>query len=294
MSDVFKWAALGDLQIPYHDKRAVSLVMKALKWWKPHAIDFTGDIDDQLEYSRFSDGKMDEFFNGIEAERKSNDKAQVAYQKELDIAIAKEAETLPEPPRPVNTNPLPFIKSHADAAREFYSDMRKQHKNADMHSSLGNHDIRVFDYIDRKCPEVIKEVTPNFLWGLDDLGITWRLYHERPLKRFGDIHVHHGITSSDTGMAVKGDIEKLQISLMRGHDHKGGVVHRTFPHAEKTLVGVGTGHLCDPWSYGMNYANNPQWEQGFAIVHVVDGKAFPQFIRIQDYTCVVDGKVFVN
>ncbi len=292
MSDVFKWAALGDLQIPYHDKRAVTLAMKALKWWKPDAIDFTGDIDDQLEYSRFSAGYTDEFFNQVEAERKAAEKDRATYDPDLLAAVGEQADIYaPELP---TTDPLPFVKSHADAAREFYSDMRKQHKNADIHSSLGNHDIRVFDYIDRKAPEIKDEVTPNFLWGLDDLGITWRLYHEPPLKRFADIHVHHGLTSSDTGMAVKGDIEKLQISLLRGHDHKGGVVHRTFPIVPKTLVGIGAGHLCDPWSYGMQYANNPQWEQGFVIVHVVNDVAFPQFIRIQDYTCVVDGKLFVN
>ena len=170
--------------------------------------------------------------------------------------------------------------------------MRKQHKDADMHSSLGNHDIRVFDYIDRKAPDIHKEVTPNFLWGLDDLGITWKMYHEPPLERFAGIHVHHGNTSTDTGLAVKGDIEKLHISLMRGHDHKGGIVHKSYPIAKKTLVGIGCGHLCDPWAYGLNYADNPQWELGFAVVRVVGDHAFPEFIRIQDYTLCLDGKVF--
>lgn len=53
---------MGDLQIPYEDRRAVALWLKVMKWWKPNAIDYVGDIDDQLEYSRFSDGTTDEFY----------------------------------------------------------------------------------------------------------------------------------------------------------------------------------------------------------------------------------------
>jgi hypothetical protein len=55
---------------------------------------------------------------------------------------------------------------------------------------------------------------------------------------------------------------------------------------------MGTGHLCDPDSYGMKYTINPSWEKGFGIAYVIDGKAHLQFIPIRDYTCVIDGKVF--
>ena len=66
MADTLKWLFLGDLQIPYHDKRALDLVMTAAKAWRPNAIDIVGDIDDQLEYSTFSDGLTDEFFKVLD------------------------------------------------------------------------------------------------------------------------------------------------------------------------------------------------------------------------------------
>jgi hypothetical protein len=294
MSD-FKWAFVGDLQIPYHDKRAVTLFFKAMKQWKPHAIDVVGDIDDQLEYSGFSDGTTDEFFNVLKANQKTNEKARSDFEKEVQRRGKELGEDttvdLGYVPQVLPIDPLPFVKENADGARQFYTDLRAQHKDADIHASLGNHEMRVFKYIDRKAPEVIGEITPEFLWGLDNLGIAWRMYHEPPLERFAGIHVHHGDTTTTTGLAVKNDIENYGVSLVRGHDHRGGVVYKSYPMTGRSLAGMGTGHLCDPNSYGMKYAINPSWEQGFGIAHVVDDKAHLQFIPMRDYTIVLDGRV---
>ena len=294
-----KWLCVGDLQMPYHDKRAVELFMKVAKAIKPEAIDIVGDIDDQLEYSTYSDGTTDEFFNQLKANEKANEKeAEVLSKTRADedrFITVEEARKLLVPRQ---TNPLPFVKENALAAREFYTEIRKQHKNADIHASLGNHDIRVFRYIDAKAPDYIDQITPNMLWGLDDLGITWRMYHERPHKRFADIYVHHGTTSTDTGLAVKTDIEKLGVSLVRGHDHKGGVVYKSYYMPGRSLVGMGCGHLSDENSYGMRYADNPQWQKGFGLIYVVGEKAHLHFIPIRStehgLSCVVDGKLFAT
>lgn len=287
MTDVFKWAFVGDLQIPYHDKRAVDLFLKVMKAWKPDAIDVVGDIDDQLEYSSFSDGTTDEFFNQVKAQQKAVDKAiaenEKAYEKTGEVKFVDLPEVM---------DYLPFVKENADGAREFYTALRKQHPKADIHASLGNHEMRVFKYIDRKAPEIIGEITPDFLWGLDNLGITWKMYEEPPHERFSGIYVHHGATTSQTGLAVKGDIENYNISLVRGHDHRGGVVYKSYPLTKNSLVGMGTGHLCDPSAYGLRYTINPSWEQGFGIGYVVDGKAHLQFVPMRSYTVVLDGKVF--
>lgn len=261
MANTFKWAFVGDLQIPYEDQRAVALWFKVMKSWKPDAIDLVGDIDDQLEYSSFSDGTTDEFFAQLKKEE--------------------------------DPSPLAFIKKNADGAKAFYAKIRKQHPDADIHSSLGNHDIRIFKYIDKKAPAYNDFVTPNTLWGLDDVGITWRQYSDKPFERHGGIYVHHGATVTSTGLAVKANIEEYDVSLVRGHDHRGGVVYKSYPLSGRTLQGMGTGHMCDPGLYGLQYTINPSWELGFGIAHVVDGHAHLQFIPItKDYTCVVDGKVF--
>lgn len=261
---VLKWAFIGDLQIPYQDNRAVELWFKVMKAWKPDAIDIVGDIDDQLEYSTFSDGTTDEFFARVKK--------------------------TPDPEQP-----LAFIKANAEGAKKFYADIRSQHKKSDIHSSLGNHDIRIYKYIDRKAPELNDKITPNDLWGLDDQGITWRKYSKPPLKRFAGIHVHHGDTTTTTGLSVKNDIENYDISLVRGHDHRGGVVYKSYPMSGRLLQGMGTGHMCDPNAYGLQYTINPSWELGFGIAHVYGDDVQLNFIRIsKDYDCVVDGRLFSN
>lgn len=290
MTDVMKWAFVGDLQIPWHDKRAVELWFKVMKAWKPDAIDIVGDIDDQLEYSTFSDGTTDEFFNVLKKNQADNERAIAAFDKA--VASHKDGDPLPVKPEVMDTNPLPFVKANADGAREFYRRVRAQHKNADIHASLGNHDIRVFKYLDKKAPDHVDQITPEFLWGLDNEGITWRMYDEMPLERFAGIHVHHGATTTTTGLAVKNDIELYNISLVRGHDHRGGVVYKSYPMTKNALVGMGTGHLCQPGTYGMKYTINPSWEQGFGVAYVVNGRAHLQFIPMRHYTVVLDGKVF--
>lgn len=304
MSNHLKWAFVGDLQIPYHDKRAVALFFKAMKSWKPDVIDVVGDIDDQLEYSSFSDGTTDEFFSQLNAKGKQYEKDQVTFEKalakwETDFAKYPDepgAPLRPQAPEKPDLSPIKMIKANALGAREFYTDLRKAHSNADIHASLGNHDIRIFKYIDKKAPDYNDEVTVNTLWGLDDLGITWREYDLPPFERFAGIHVHHGATTTTTGLAVKNDIETYNISLVRGHDHRGGVVYKSYPMTGGSLAGMGTGHMCDPTGYGLSYTINPAWEQGFGIAHVIDGKAHLQFIPIRStdkgLCCVVDGKVF--
>ena len=301
MTKIFKWAFVGDLQIPYHDKRAVDLFLKVMKAWKPDAIDVVGDIDDQLEYSSFSDGTTDEFFNQIKSNEKANAKRMAQWEKEVE----QRGKELPEGfavelpmPELEAVDYLPFIKENADGAREFYTALRKQHPNADIHASLGNHEMRVFKYVDRKAPEIIGEITPEFLWGLDNLGITWAMYETPPTERFSGIYVHHGVTTSETGLAVRGDIEKYGVSLVRGHDHRGGIVYKSYPMTKNSLVGMGTGHMCDPTAYGLRYTINPSWEQGFGIAYIVEGKAHLQFIPMRNtekgLTCILDGKVFVG
>lgn len=296
MPDTLKWAFVGDLQIPYQDSRAVSLFFKVMKSWKPDVIDVVGDIDDQLEYSSFSDGTTDEFFNRLKAYEKENDKALAEHEKE----VANRSKELPEgttidlePPKLHDLDPLPFIKKNADGAREFYANLRKQHGEADIHASLGNHDIRIYKYIDKKSPEHVEFITPEFLWGLDNQGITWRHYDDPPQHRYGGIHVHHGATTTTTGLAVRMDMENYDISLVRGHDHRGGVIYKTYPLSGRRLVGMGTGHLCDPHAYGLKYTFNPSWELGFGIGYVEGDNVSLQFVPIsQDYTCVVGGRLY--
>jgi hypothetical protein len=269
----FKWAFVGDLQMPYQDDRAVALWFQVMKAWKPDAIDVVGDIDDLLPMSRFADGGTDEFLSDLRSTKQGDDESDKAFRKRV--------------------SPVPFVMELTKPARDFYTTIRRQHRKADIHASCGNHEQRLPDYMDKKFPEYKADIGYEKVYSFDKLGISWSDYQDKPLMRFADIHVHHGTTARAGTLAVKGDIDEFDISLVRGHDHRGGVVYKSYPLSSRRLVGMGTGHMCDPAKYGLRYTINPSWELGFGIGYIVDGVPQLQFVPItRDYSCVVDGKVF--
>lgn len=52
-----KWMMVSDVHFPRHDPRKVELFLKVMKWWKPHAVDLLGDIDDADSTSRWAADK---------------------------------------------------------------------------------------------------------------------------------------------------------------------------------------------------------------------------------------------
>lgn len=60
MSADIKWMMCSDVHFPLHSKRHVSLFMKVMKSFKPHAVDLLGDIDNADTTSRWADGTSQE------------------------------------------------------------------------------------------------------------------------------------------------------------------------------------------------------------------------------------------
>lgn len=263
MSNDLKWMLSSDQQIPYHDPRAIELWFKVMKSFKPDVVDYLGDTDDQACYSRWTEGRPVEF---------------------LQAHKDGQPETI-----------FPMARSEAQGAREFYEQTRKMRPNAQLFSALGNHDVRVFDYFEKKLPEQLSAMTPESLWGLDTLGYEYIFYGDMPKKRFGDIHVHHGVAiSQHAGESVRKDVENFGVSIIRGHSHRAGSFFRTYELRDETVRGYEIGHMSDVKSDGMSYTNMKNWQQGFAIGHIENGeRPHIQFIHISpEYTCYVDGKKY--
>lgn len=265
MTNDLKWMLSSDQQIPFQDDRAIDLWFQVMKWFKPDVVDYLGDTSDQFCFARFQDGTTTEFLNKI---AKDEDKG----EQMLDHIKAEEALTA-----------------------EFYKKTRKMRPNAEMFCALGNHDIRVWPYVDKKIPEILDQITPENLWGLDKLGIDYIYYEDIPQHRYGDIYVHHGIsTSKHSPQSVAQDIGDLGVSLIRGHSHRMGSYYKTYELRNETLRGFEIGHMCQVDSDGFKYSQVHNWQKGFAIAHIENGE-YPhvQLVEISpDYTCVVDGKKF--
>ena len=267
MTNDLKWMLSSDQQFPYQDDKMIELWFKVMKWFKPDVVDYLGDTDDQACYSKYTEGRSAEFLKMY----KDNNGDQI----------------------------VPLMKHEAKLAKEFYTRTRQVAKKAQLFSALGNHDIRVFDYVDAKLPDHIEFVTPESLWGLDSLGYDYIYYNEPPKLRFGDIHVHHGnAISQNAGESVRKDVDNFGVSIILGHSHRAGVYFNTYELRNggrgETLRGYEIGHMCDEKSKGMMYTNNHNWQKAFAIAHIENG-IYPhiQLIHVSpDYTCVVDGKKF--
>lgn len=257
-----RWMLSSDQQIPYHDPRVIDLWFKVMKWFKPDVIDYLGDTSDQACWSRWSDNTSSDFMNAI--------------QRSTDQPL------------------IPFIAEQERPVKEFYEQTRKMRPDAEIFSALGNHDIRVWPYFDKKAPDILSEITPEALWGFETLGIDYIHYDDRPKHRYGDIHVHHGMSSSKhSGESVRNDVNDFGVSLVRGHSHRIGTFNRTFPLKNETWRGYEIGHMSDIHSLGMGYQNVHNWQHGFMIGHIIDDWPHLQIIEINsNYECVVDGKKF--
>lgn len=183
--------------------------------------------------------------------------------------------------------------------RKFAKDLREASmKSTDIHWHDGNHGWTRHDqYIKTKAKALDGMLNPDMLYDLGKNGIQWHSYQDPPVQRFGDMHVHHGVSiNKDAGLSVRNDMEKWGVSLIRGHSHRVGNWNKTiqFTDAERTikqdLEGYEIGHLCDVSK--MRYDNVHNWQAGFMIGYVHNDRPFMQQIRIHDYKCIVDGVVF--
>lgn len=262
MTDL-KWMLSSDQQIPYCDDKAIELWFQVMKWFKPDVIDYLGDTSDQFCFSRFQEGTTKDFMKTLPVETKAE-------------------------------NLLKFVQHHENDTAEFYTKTRKMRPNAEIFSALGNHDIRVFNYADKHMQEILSDLTPESLWGLDNLGIDYIYYDDLPRHRFGGLYAHHGLSASaEAGASVKSDMGNLGVSLIRGHSHRMGTYYRTYELRNETLRGYEIGHLCKVDSDGFKYSQIHNWQQGFAVGLVSGDQVHIQMVEIlPDYSCWVAGKRF--
>lgn len=271
MSNDLKWMLSSDQQIPYQDDRAISLWFQVMDWFKPHVVDYLGDTSDQFCFSNFEVGRTKEFLNTI------------PKQEDQSEGIVLPADNL-----------MHFVQVEEKGTAEFYALTREKRKNAEIFSALGNHDIRVFAYADKHMKEVLEQLTPESLWGLESLGIDYIYYEDLPRLRYGGLYAHHGIAANaEAGASVKNDIDKLGVSLIRGHSHRMGTYYKTYELRNETLRGYEIGHMCKVDSDGFKYSQIHNWQQGFAVGLISGDNVHIQMVEISpDYECWVAGKRF--
>ena len=124
---------------------------------------------------------------------------------------------------------MQFVKEEEKHTADFYALTRKKRKNAEIFSALGNHDIRVWNYADKNMKEILDQITPESLWGLDNLGIDYIYYEDMPQSSVRwTLRPPRHSRPAGSGAAVKSDVMNLGVSLIRGHSHRMGAYYKTW------------------------------------------------------------------
>jgi len=175
---------------------------------------------------------------------------------------------------------------------EFLGDLRERGPKSDIHFHDGNHGwTRHNEYIRTKAKALDGLITPDTLYDLKDHGVAWHSYQEPPVKRFGDVYVHHGVAiSKNAGESVRKDMEDWDVSLIRGHSHRLASFAKT--GLVRDLRGWEIGHMCDVGQ--MTYTNVHNWQAGFAYAYVDGTDVHVRLAEFKNYTVFIDGKKFAG
>ena len=162
------------------------------------------------------------------------------------------------------------LQKHIDLNFELWSTVRSiVGFDASIHISRSNHGDRLERYVERYAPGLIglRGLNLEHILGYDELGIE---FHRKPFEFAPDwllMHGDEGSLSRISGRTAGLLAEQYDMSVMCGHTHRLGTSSKTrgFGRRRRTVQGVEVGHLMDVKKAG--YVNNPDWQQGFAIIH---------------------------
>lgn len=143
----------------------------------------------------------------------------------------------------------------------------------------GNHEKRLQKYLWHHAPAVsqLKGLDVPGVLGLKSFGISYR-QESNPVQAGSLLILHGHLIRKHSGMTARAHFERYGSSLLHGHSHRWG----TYSVTNWTGVHEASEHgcLCD---LTPEYEPHPNWQQGFAVVHVFEDRTFhAQVVKIID------------
>ena len=134
----------------------------------------------------------------------------------------------------------------------------------------GNHEKRLWRLIADRAPAlgVFEEVSFPKLFKLDNFGFKWSPYGD--LTRLGHLRITHGeLVRKDSGATAKAYWNRYRTSVLIGHTQRFGAFYITCLGEQYACFENAC--LCD---LRPDYTPNPDWQQGFSVVHVASDKTY--------------------
>jgi len=239
---------LPDIQYPYHDKRFVNALIDFVAAFQPDELGQIGDLIDQPEPSRWNKGMAGEYAGTLQ-------------------------ESL--------TGTTDLLSRFREAAGDIPFWIKE-----------GNHDLRVAAYVSRYAPAlgVLTALDMVSLLGLDALGIEYRRDVFSVAPGWLAAHGHEGSLNRVSGSTALSLARKFGMSVVCGHTHRLGMQHETtgMSNRLRTITGMEVGHAMDMSKAGYLPGGTANWQQGFGILRVRNGRTHAQLVPVVNRAFVVD------
>jgi hypothetical protein len=160
----------------------------------------------------------------------------------------------------------------------------------------GNHDERVETYVRRYAPALtsLNALSMPELLRLSDLEIRWESGMFDVAPGWVAAHGHEGSLNRVAGSTALGLARRIGKSVVCGHTHRVGMQHESTGWAGKvtTITGLEVGHAMAMGKASYLKTGGANWQQGFGILTVHNGKTHAQAIKVTNRSFAVDGNVY--
>jgi hypothetical protein len=259
----FGFSRTGRVLEPFHDRKALDLVLQVIKDRQPSTIVLMGDLLDMTEWSDKFVKKPEFYFT-------------------TQPALEESAWWLSR------------IRSASPNSSIIY--LEGNHE-ARMRTQLFNHMLSAYGLkrVNQQHNENVLSIP--YLLGLDELGIEYKTEYPKNEYWLNDRMklVHGSVVSSKSGGSVNKMIQNTPVSIAMGHIHRIEKVEKAVHVRDKTHIisvfSMGTLARLDGVVPSRNGKEN--WQQGFGYVYYEngDGMIQPDLVSIQDGKCIFDGEM---
>jgi len=259
----------GDTHFPFQERKKIALANLAVRVLMPDVVTYVGDDLDMALFSRF------------ETRSEWADSTQAGIDQFSDQLAQTRADIGSEGQ---------IIVHEGNHNVRFARELRKYNaellgiKRANAEQELGVLSLANLLRCDELDVEYIGGYPTSEYWHNDNLMS------------------HHGNTVQSGGLAVAKDLRDATTNRVRGHDHRAGIVYKTFRDGrdEKTIFGMGVGTFADPeQTPSGQYATSEQgnvlrqaqnWQSVLGRVSVIDDEIIPEIIPITNQGVLINGK----
>lgn len=188
------------------------------------------------------------------------------------------------------------LENEIEAGIEFFDMIRKRFvlKNKEVLYKRGNHEEWWDMFIAEKCPAFWNLLRLEKQFDLEGISVT--PYNEPTKLRDTNLHIYHSPPSYGVNGARGSLLRKFDISALYGCTHR--IQHACQTGSTGTVYNsyfngwLGSTDLTEDHRLVFKYSKgHSNWQKGFAIVSIVNGKEYHvEIIQIKsDFSCIAQG-----